>query len=111
MADDQNLCPHCGQPMPETAEENLGNPNATLGTSTNKEENQRIEASTLVSTEDISEDQQSSLSWEGETIDDTLPEEVKEESLPEQVEKLNQQIKEYEEENEDPDVENPQNEH
>ena len=48
------------------------------------------------------EKETASLSWEGETIDNTLPE---------QVEKLNQQIKEYEEENEDPDVENPQNEH
>jgi DNA repair exonuclease SbcCD ATPase subunit len=102
---DQNLCPHCGQPMPKETVVKLGTPAATQGTNTVEEENQKTETS---------------LSWEGETVtvddtpteihaDDTLvkeildahyegdevtSEEVKEESLPEQVERLNQKIEE-----------------
>ncbi len=56
MADtDQNLCPHCGQPMPETAEENLGRPNAEEGKNTAMDEAYRVAESTLIDIPNIDE--------------------------------------------------------
>jgi|TARA_B100000315_G_C14295060_1_gene459140 hypothetical protein len=56
MADtDQNLCPHCGQPMPETAEENLGRPDVEEGKNTAMDESYKVAESTLVDIPGINE--------------------------------------------------------
>ena len=116
MADtDQNLCPHCGQPMPEAKEETLGTPTVAPGTNTVAEENQKEtvkelswEAETItaddIPTETHADDglvkEILDAHYEGDEVtpeevkEESLPEEVKEESLPEQVERLNQKIEE-----------------